>query len=107
MRILFDQGTPAPLRHALPSHVIETAFDRGWGELLNGELLQAAESEGFTMLITTDKNLRYQQNLSALPIAVAVLVAKSNRIETLRPLIPKLLTSLATLPARTLVQIDS
>ena len=72
----------------------------------NGELLVRAAAQ-FDVFITADQNLRYQQNLSALPIAVAVLVAKSNRIETLRPLIPKLLTSLATLPARTLVQIDS
>lgn len=51
MRTLFDQGTPAPLRHALARHVIETAFDKGWGELLNGELLEAAESEEFAMFI--------------------------------------------------------
>jgi hypothetical protein len=71
--VLFDQGTPAPLRAYLSNHEISTAFELGWSELKNGELLSKAESEGFDVLLTTDKNLRYQQDLSARRIAVVVL----------------------------------
>ena len=56
MLVLFDQGTPAPLRHALAGHVVETAYERGWSSLKNGELIAAAESAGFEVFVTTDKN---------------------------------------------------
>ena len=77
MRILFDQGTPAPLRQALAADRVETAFERGWGNLLNGDLLDAAEREGFEVLITTDQNLHSQQNLSGRTIAIVVLTTTS------------------------------
>ncbi len=73
MRILFDQGTPLPLRSWLTAHEVETAWQRGWAELSNGELLTAAERSGFDLFLTTDQNLRYQQNLEARRIAVFVL----------------------------------
>ena len=73
MRILFDQGTPVPLRRWLAAHRVETAWQCGWAELSNGDLLSAAESAGFDLLVTTDQNLRYQQNLSARRIAILVL----------------------------------
>ena len=60
MRLLFDHGTPAPLRRALTGHSVSTAYEMGWTELDNGALLRAAESD-FDVLITTDRNLRYQQ----------------------------------------------
>ncbi len=60
MRILFDQGTPVPLRSWLPFHNVETAWERGWFTLSNGELLLAAEKGGFDLLITTEQELRYQ-----------------------------------------------
>jgi hypothetical protein len=62
MRILFDQGTPVPLRHSLTPHEVATALEMGWSNIENGELLAAAE-EQFDALVTTDQNLRYQQNL--------------------------------------------
>lgn len=77
MKILFDQGTPAPLRRSLPKHEVATAFERGWAALQNGELLGAAEAEGFEALVTTDQNLRYQQNLSERRLAVVVLKTTS------------------------------
>jgi hypothetical protein len=73
MRVLFDQGTPAPLRQFLTDHEVETAYERGWSELSNGALLSVAEQAGFEVLITTDGNLRYQQNLSQRRIAILVL----------------------------------
>lgn len=72
----------------------------------NGEPLMRAAAH-FDVLVTADQNLQFQQNLSALPITVAVLIAKSNRIEALRPLIPKLLDALPALPARALVQVGN
>jgi hypothetical protein len=73
MRILFDHSTPAPLRHALTTHVVVEAVERGWETLENGALLDAAEAEGFEIFITADKNIRYQQNLAARRIAVVIL----------------------------------
>ena len=77
MRVLFDQGTPAPLRKHLSSHAVSTAYELGWGGLENGALLQHAESHGFEVLVTTDQNLKYQQNLSNRKIAVVVLSTTS------------------------------
>src|SRR5271163_3555720 len=73
MLILFDNGTPAPLRHALTGHVVVEAIERGWDRLGNGELIAAAEAAGFELLLTTDKNMRYQQNLTGRKIAFVVL----------------------------------
>ena len=73
MLILFDNGTPAPLRYALKGHVVVEAMERGWDRLLNGELIAAAEAAGFEILLTTDKNMRYQQNLKGRKIAFVVL----------------------------------
>ena len=77
MRILFDQGTPVPLREALPQHEVSTAYERRWSTLKNGELLDAAEGEGFEVLVTTDSRLRYQQNLSTRRIAIVCLLSTS------------------------------
>ena len=77
MRVLFDQGTPAPLRHALIGHSVETAYELGWGALQNGALIAAAEAQGFDVLLTTDKNLKYQQNLAGRRLAVVVLSTTS------------------------------
>lgn len=69
MLILFDQGTPVPLRPFLEGHVVKTAAQQGWSTLTNGRLLDAAEAAGFDLLLTTDKNLFYQQNLQNRKIA--------------------------------------
>ena len=73
MLILFDNGTPAPLRHALKGHVVVEAIERGWDRLVNGELIAAAEAAGFELLLTTDKNMRYQQNLKDRKIAFVII----------------------------------
>jgi predicted nuclease of predicted toxin-antitoxin system len=72
MKVLFDQGTPAPLRRALKGHVVSTAYEKSWGELDNGKLLAAAEVE-FDVLVTTDKNLQYQQALASRRLAILIL----------------------------------
>jgi hypothetical protein len=77
VRILFDQGTPAPLRDCLALHEVSTAFELGWSRLRNGELLDAAEGEGFAVLVTTDSKLKFQQNLDSRRIAIVVLLSTS------------------------------
>ena len=76
MKILFDHGTPAPLRRSLAGHEISTAYEMGWAKLSNGELLAAAE-KSFDVFITTDQNLRYQQNLVGRRLAILVLPTTS------------------------------
>ncbi len=73
MFVLFDQGTPVPIRPFLKEHTVQTTAQRGWDKLKNGELLRAAEDAGFYVLITPDKNIRYQQNLQIHTIAIVVL----------------------------------
>jgi hypothetical protein len=73
MLILFDNGTPRGLARFLIGHIVEEARARGWEEFKNGELIDAAEQAGFEILVTTDKNIRYQQNLEARKIALVVL----------------------------------
>ena len=77
MRILFDQGVPAPLRQHLTQHEVVTAYERGWSKLKNGNLIEIAETNGFNVLLTTDTNLRYQQNLQSRRIAIVVLTTTS------------------------------
>lgn len=77
MRVLFDQGTPIPLRDLLTQHEISTAYELGWSTLKNGDLLDTAEREIFEILVTTDKNLKYQQNLGARRIGIVVLTSTS------------------------------
>lgn len=73
MKILFDNGTPNTLARSLTSHEVHFARQVGWQELKNGELIQKAEEAGYDLLLTTDKNIRYQQNLSNRTIAILVL----------------------------------
>jgi predicted nuclease of predicted toxin-antitoxin system len=73
VRVLFDQGTPVPLRRLLTQHEVVTAHEHGWSQLKNGELLDSAEKEGFAVLVTTDANLKYQQNRTSRRLAIVVL----------------------------------
>ena len=77
MRLLFDQGVPSPLRRHLTGHTVDTAFERGWSNLRNGALLDCAAADGYQILVTTDQNLRHQQNLTDRQLAVVVLLAAS------------------------------
>lgn len=94
MKVLFDHGTPAPLRHKLPGHEISTAYEMGWANLQNGDLLAAAERD-FTGFVTTDKNLRYQQNLTGRQLAILVLPTTS--WPQLQKHIPEIATAVAAL----------
>ncbi|MGH9741469.1 MAG: hypothetical protein ACRD51_03875 [Candidatus Acidiferrum sp.] len=73
MLILFDHGTPRGIARSLHPHTVKEAKEQGWDTLSNGDLLKAAEKAGFDVLLTTDKNLRYQQNLQGRKLAIVVL----------------------------------
>ena len=75
MKILFDQGTPVPLRQHLAGHLVDTASELGWSGLSNGDQVENAVQEGYEILITTDQNMRYQQNLTGRRLAVVVLLS--------------------------------
>jgi predicted nuclease of predicted toxin-antitoxin system len=77
MKILFDQGTPVPLRHSFPDHSVSTAYEQGWSDLSNGHLLATAERTGYDLFITTDQNLRYQQSVTGRHLAIVVLRSTS------------------------------
>ncbi len=73
MLVLFDNGTPRGLARFLVGHTVKEARSQGWEELVNGELIAAAEQAGFDVMLTTDKNIRYQQRLEGRKIALLVL----------------------------------
>jgi len=80
VRILFDQGTPVPLRKYLGSHQVVTAFELGWGALKNGELLAQAEEARFEVFVTTDQKLKYQQSLKGRTIAIIMPVLANHQV---------------------------
>ena len=89
MRILFDHGTPAPLRNHLPEHSVDRSAERGWELLENGELIRKAEEEGYEIIVTTDQNMCHQQNLAGRKLAVVVLLSTAwprvqHRVEEIR-----------------------
>ena len=73
MKILFDHGTSAPLRHHLSEHLVDRSAENRWEMLENGELIRTAEEDGYSIIVTTDKNMRYQQNLKGRTLAIVVL----------------------------------
>jgi len=77
LKVLFDQGTPVPLRRFLVGHEVATAHECGWSQLNNGALIAASEQAGFEVFVTTDQNLRYQQNLDGRKIAIVVILTTS------------------------------
>jgi hypothetical protein len=88
MRILLDECAPQPLKRELEDYEIRTVVEMGWSGKKNGELLRLMNQEGFTILISTDQNLRYQQNLQQAGVAVVILIARSNRLPDLLSLMP-------------------
>lgn len=106
MRLLLDESLPRPLADLLTGHDVDTVTDMGWTSLGNGALLRQA-APTFDALLTADQNLEFQQNLTTLPMAVVVLVAESNRLESLEPLVPEILQVLESLQPRVLVRVGA
>jgi len=104
VKILLDHCLPRTLKRLLIPHTVSTAAEMGWDRLRNGKLL-AESSHEFDAVLTIDKNLKHEQNLTALPIAVVVILAPSNRLKDIAPFVPSVLQALSTLPACTLVEV--
>lgn len=93
MRVLLDESVPRRLARDLVGHDVKTVPEVGWAGKDNGKLLQLA-SGTFDVLVTVDKKLEYQQNLSKFAIAVVVLDARTNRYDDLKQFVPGLLKQL-------------
>lgn len=106
MRVLLDECLPKKLKRELKGRDVFTVPEMGWAGVKNGELLRLAAEE-FDVLLTSDQNLEQQQNLGGLDLAILVLVALSNDIDLLRPLMPKAREVLAGLRPGNLLKIES
>lgn len=98
MHILFDECMPSPFRRHLPGHTVTTVQGMGWSGKKNGDLLALMAGAGLTLLLTVDKNLRYQQNqqdMVAAGVAVVVLYGRGTRLVDILPLVPAVLAALA------------
>ena len=107
MRILLDECVSRPLRRELPDHEARSVVEMGWAGKRNSELLRLLTAEHFAVFLTTDQNLRYQQNLRGLQVAVVVLIAPTNRLDDLIPLIPTVRTVLGTIQPGAFVEVDT
>ena len=106
MRVLLDESLPRPLAKQIVGHDARTVSQMKWTSLGNGALLKQAAT-AFDVLVTADQNIEFQQNLSTLPIAIVVLVANSNRLESLEPLVPAVLQALKAISPKTLVRVGA
>jgi hypothetical protein len=105
MRILLDECVPRPLKRQLTQYDVSTVTEMGWAGTKNGALLKQMQTEQFTILLTTDQNLRYQQNLQQAGVAVVVMVALSNRLPDLIPLIPQVCEVLETIAPGQVIEV--
>ena len=106
MRVLVDEQLPRHLAAHILGHNVRTVQQQGWAGLTNGELLRRASETGFEVFLTADQNLQYQQNLARSPMCVIVLVAASNALEDLLPLVPSVLDAIPTSQPGLIVRID-
>ena len=107
MRLLLDECVPRPLKRDLVGHDVHHVVDMGGSSKRNGELLQLMVADGFDALLTVNQSLEFQQNLGAVGVGVVVVIAKSNRVKELRPLVPLMLAALARLTAGALIRVGS
>jgi hypothetical protein len=107
MRVLLDECVPRPLKRDLSEHSVSTVTEMNWKGFENGELLALIREAGFEAFVTVDQNLVYQQNLRAAGIRVIVLVARTNKLQDLQPLVPSLQDALARLQPGEMIRVRS
>ncbi len=95
MRVLLDEQLPRHLARELIGHDVRTVRQQGWTGLGNGELLKRATADGFEVLLTADRSIQFQQNLASVRIAVVVLVAPTNDLQDLLPLVSGALAAIS------------
>ncbi len=105
MLLLLDECVPRPLIRDLVGHDVRHVVDMGWSSKRNGDLLRLMVGERFDVLLTVDQNLEFQQNLRASGIGVVVVLAKTNRIKELRPLVPQILEALGRATPGALIRV--
>jgi hypothetical protein len=107
MRILLDEYVPKPLKRQLSNYQVCTVVKMRWAGKKNGELLKLMQNEGFSVLLTADQNLRYQQNLKQVEISIIVMIASSNRLEDLFPLIPNVRNAIDNIVIGEIIEINA
>jgi Domain of unknown function (DUF5615) len=107
VRILLDEQLPRQLAPYLAGHDVRTVQQESWAGLKNGELLTRAEAARFTVFVTGDRNLEFQQNISKRHLGVLILCAVSNALEDKLPLVPAALAAIDTLQPGQLVRIEA
>ena len=104
MRVLFDNGTPRGVASALSDHTVEEARSHGWDTFRNGDLLDAAEAAGFDVFLTTDRNIRHQQNLVGRRIAIVVL--DKGRWRLIKNKLPQIAAAVAAAMPGSFVEVE-
>ena len=107
MRVLLDEQLPRQLAPYLTGHEVRTVRQQSWAGFKNGALLSAAEAAGFTVVVTGDQNLEFQQNLTNRRLGVVVFCAASNALEDLLPLVPDGLKAIATVQPGQVIRIEA
>ena len=105
MRVLLDECVPRPLKRDLLEHSVNTVTEMGWHGVENGELLRRMREAGFEAFVTVDQNLAFQQNLQEAGIKVVILVARTNKIQDLQPLVPHIREALARIQPQETIRI--
>ena len=105
MKVLLDECVPERLRNFLPGYEVHTARFAGFSGKKNGELLRLAEDAGYSVLLTVDQGIPYQHSMSGRKIAVLVLRAPANDIDTLKQMTNAVIGSLTTASAGTVVEL--
>jgi hypothetical protein len=106
MRVLLDECLPRKLKNDLPRHDARTVPEMGWAGKKNGELLQLATQQ-FDVFLTINRNLDYQQNITLVRIGIIALVARSNRLNDLQPLMPKVLAILPRVQPGQIISVEA
>jgi hypothetical protein len=105
VRLLLDECVPRPIKRELVGHDVHHVVDMGWSSRRNGDLLQLMLDERFEALLTVDQNLEFQQNLRASGVGVVVVIARTNRLKELRPLVPAMINAIATVTPGALIRV--
>jgi predicted nuclease of predicted toxin-antitoxin system len=105
VRVLLDENLPRGLKHDLVGHEVLTVPEVGWSGIADADLLQRAGAR-FEVLVTADRNLEFQQGVSAGSVGVVVLMVPNTRLQTVRSLVPAILVALETIRAATVVRLE-
>jgi len=107
VRLLLDECMPRPLKRELTGHDVSTVAERGWSSKRNSELLRLMLADGFEVFLTVDQHVPFQQNVAASGVAVVVVIARTNRLKELRPLVPAILDALPRVKPGQLIRVGA